>query len=94
MIIGKDFSTALSEELEAGDVSVKEIAALTGYSINSIYYYANGTRNPSWASAVKVLDALGFDVFIKRRSGRRPDKKYEGPVRVYNKKTGKWEETL
>jgi len=53
-----DFTTALSEELERKNLSVKELADLTGIPASTLYKVTLGERDPRLSTIKKIVSVL------------------------------------
>lgn len=91
MILGKDPLKMIKDEVKDKTYSVKDMAAYVGITANGIYSILRGETNPRWRTMVGLIEFAGYDLALVKCAKTRPIKKYEGPVRIYNKKTGKWE---
>lgn len=81
----------IKDEVKDKTYSVKDISDYVGITANGIYSILSGRTNPKWRTMVKLIEFAGYDLALVKRPKIKPVKKYEGPVRVYNRKTGKWE---
>ncbi len=57
-IFETDFATALNEELEKKDLSVKELADLTGIPVSTLYKVTVGERDPRLSTVRKIVSVL------------------------------------
>lgn len=53
-----DFTTALNEELEKKDMTVKELAELTGIPVSTLYKVTLGERDPRLSTVKKIVSVL------------------------------------
>jgi len=53
-----DFTTALKEELEKKDMTVKELAELTGIPVSTLYKVTLGERDPRLSTVKKIVSVL------------------------------------
>lgn len=53
-----DFTTALSEELERKDLTVRELSALTGIPASTLYKITVGERDPRLSTVKKIVSVL------------------------------------
>ena len=65
-IFETDFTTALNEELERKNLSVKDLAELTGIPVSTLYKVTVGERDPRLSTIKKIVSVLepGRDRFI------------------------------
>ena len=65
-IFETDFTTALNEELERKNLSVKELAELTGIPVSTLYKVTVGERDPRLSTVRKIVSVLepGHQKFI------------------------------
>ena len=65
-IFETDFTTALNEELERKNLSVKDLAELTGIPASTLYKVTVGERDPRLSTIKKIVSVLepGHDRFI------------------------------
>ena len=65
-IFETDFTTALNEELERKNLSVKDLAGLTGIPASTLYKVTVGERDPRLSTIKKIVSVLepGHDRFI------------------------------
>jgi predicted transcriptional regulator len=65
-IFETDFTTALNEELERKNLSVKDLAGLTGIPVSTLYKVTVGERDPRLSTIKKIVSVLepGHDRFI------------------------------
>jgi predicted transcriptional regulator len=65
-IFETDFTTALNEELERKNMSVKELADLTGIPVSTLYKVTMGERDPRLSTVKKIVSVLepGRERFI------------------------------
>ena len=56
---GATFGARLRQMREAKGLSVQALAAATGLHRQSVYQWERGEREPTWAAACKLADALG-----------------------------------
>jgi predicted transcriptional regulator len=57
-IFETDFTTALNEELEKKNMSVKELADLTGIPVSTLYKVTVGERDPRLSTVRKIVSVL------------------------------------
>jgi predicted transcriptional regulator len=57
-IFETDFTTALNEELEKKNMSVKELADLTGIPVSTLYKVTVGERDPRLSTIKKIVSVL------------------------------------
>jgi predicted transcriptional regulator len=57
-IFETDFTTALNEELEKKDMTVKELAELTGIPVSTLYKISLGERDPRLSTIKKIVSVL------------------------------------
>jgi predicted transcriptional regulator len=60
-IFETDFTTALNEELERKNLSVKELADLTGIPVSTLYKVTLGERDPRLSTIKKIVTVLEPD---------------------------------
>jgi predicted transcriptional regulator len=60
-IFETDFTTALNEELERKNLSVKELADLTGIPVSTLYKVTLGERDPRLSTIKKIVAVLEPD---------------------------------
>jgi predicted transcriptional regulator len=60
-IFETDFTTALNEELERKNMSVKELADLTGIPVSTLYKVTLGERDPRLSTVKKIVSVLEPD---------------------------------
>ncbi|ABS56626.1 helix-turn-helix domain protein [Methanoregula boonei 6A8] len=53
-----DFTTALNEELERKNLTVKELAELTGIPVSTLYKVTVGERDPRLSTVKKIVSVL------------------------------------
>jgi predicted transcriptional regulator len=65
-IFETDFTTALNEELDRKNLSVKDLADLTGIPVSTLYKVTVGERDPRLSTVKKIVAVLepGRDRFI------------------------------
>jgi len=65
-IFETDFTTALNEELDRKNLSVKDLAGLTGIPVSTLYKVTVGERDPRLSTIKKIVAVLepGRDRFI------------------------------
>ncbi len=65
-IFETDFTTALNEELERKNLSVKDLAELTGIPVSTLYKVTVGERDPRLSTVKKIVSVLepGQEKFI------------------------------
>lgn len=59
-----NFGDYIKEEREKQGLSQGDLAKKAGLTRRTIQYYEQENRQPSFANATKVLNALGFDLKI------------------------------
>lgn len=75
------FKENLKDELTYKDIQTKELAAMTGISINTLnHYLAQNGASPSVENAVKIADAL--DVSVEYLVTGKTDKKMSFPSKI------------
>ena len=57
-IFETDFTTALNEELDRKNLSVKELAGLTGIPVSTLYKVTVGERDPRLSTVKKIVAVL------------------------------------
>jgi predicted transcriptional regulator len=57
-IFETDFTTALNEELEKKNMSVKELADLTGIPVSTLYKVTVGERDPRLSTIKKIVSVV------------------------------------
>jgi predicted transcriptional regulator len=57
-IFETDFTTALNEELERKNMSVKDLAGLTGIPVSTLYKVTVGERDPRLSTIKKIVSVL------------------------------------
>jgi predicted transcriptional regulator len=57
-IFETDFTTALNEELEKKNMSVKELADLTGIPVSTLYKVTVGERDPRLSTIKRIVSVL------------------------------------
>jgi len=57
-IFETDFTTALNEELAKKDMTVKELADLTGIPVSTLYKVTLGERDPRLSTVKKIVSVL------------------------------------
>ncbi|OPY38450.1 MAG: helix-turn-helix protein [Methanoregula sp. PtaU1.Bin051] len=57
-IFETDFKTALNEELEKKDLTVKELADQTGIPVSTLYKVTMGERDPRLSTVKKIVSVL------------------------------------
>jgi len=57
-IFETDFTTALNEELERKNLSVKDLAGLTGIPVSTLYKVTVGERDPRLSTVKKIVSVL------------------------------------
>jgi predicted transcriptional regulator len=57
-IFHTDFATALNEELEKKDMTVKDLADVTGIPASTLYKVTLGKRDPRFSTVKKIVAAL------------------------------------
>jgi predicted transcriptional regulator len=57
-IFETDFTTALNEELAKKDMTVKELANLTGIPVSTLYKVTLGERDPRLSTVKKIVSVL------------------------------------
>lgn len=57
-IFETDFTTALNEELERKNLSVKDLADLTGIPVSTLYKVTVGERDPRLSTVKKIVSVL------------------------------------
>lgn len=57
-IFETDFTTALNEELERKNISVKDLADLTGIPVSTLYKVTTGERDPRLSTIKKIVSVL------------------------------------
>jgi predicted transcriptional regulator len=57
-IFETDFTTALNEELERKNMTVKELAELTGIPVSTLYKVTVGERDPRLSTVKKIVSVL------------------------------------
>jgi len=57
-IFETDFTTALNEELERKNLSVKDLAELTGIPVSTLYKVTVGERDPRLSTVKKIVSVL------------------------------------
>jgi predicted transcriptional regulator len=60
-IFETDFTSALNEELERKNMSVKELADLTGIPVSTLYKVTLGERDPRLSTVKKIVSVLEPD---------------------------------
>lgn len=65
-IFETDFTTALNEELERKNMTVKDLAGLTGIPVSTLYKVTMGERDPRLSTIKKIVSILEpvHDLFI------------------------------
>jgi len=65
-IFETDFTTALNEELERKNMTVRDLAGLTGIPVSTLYKVTVGERDPRLSTIKKIVSVLepGHDRFI------------------------------
>jgi predicted transcriptional regulator len=65
-IFETDFTTALNEELERKNLTVRDLAELTGIPASTLYKVTTGERDPRLSTIKKIVSVLepGHDRFI------------------------------
>lgn len=49
---------------------LRRLSQKTGIDYKNVWEWANGVRKPTLASMELLLDAMGYDLVIRRRDGR------------------------
>ena len=57
-IFQTDFTTALNEELEKKDMTVKDLADITGIPVSTLYKVTLGERDPRFSTVKKIIATL------------------------------------
>jgi predicted transcriptional regulator len=57
-IFETDFTAALNEELERKNMSVKDLADLTGIPVSTLYKVTTGERDPRLSTVKKIISVL------------------------------------
>ncbi|MEE0061526.1 MAG: helix-turn-helix transcriptional regulator [Acutalibacteraceae bacterium] len=60
----EEFARILSENRKLNNLTQKELAEKTGFTVRAIQYWEKGTKNISLENADKLLKALGVEVEI------------------------------
>lgn len=60
----KEFARILTESRKQRNLTQKELAEKTGFTVRAIQYWEKGTKNISLENADKLLKALGVEVKI------------------------------
>lgn len=67
MVNSSEIGAAIRERRVREQVSLVEMAALTGVGINTLSRLERGVGNTQLAVLLKVLDTLGLEIFIAPR---------------------------
>lgn len=49
---------------------MSKLAAKTGLSVDTLYDFADGKTKPTYQTIWKVVDGLGYDLVLRKRSSR------------------------
>lgn len=63
-----NFANCLEQLMRHNDITVKELAEKSDITETSICHYKSGYRQPSVAKATKLLNALGYELEIRKVS--------------------------
>ena len=62
------FLHALHLAIKASDKTMKELAEISGVKREHLHRALSLTGNPSWSIVYQILQGLGYDLSIKKRS--------------------------
>lgn len=62
-----DIYTLIRKEKEERGLTYRQIGALAGYDFRGLFRIINGQANPRFETMVDLLNALGFELVIKRK---------------------------
>ena len=67
-------ASAIRSARERANLSKRELARRAGTSPAAIVFYESGTREPSYATLTRIIEAAGFETRLSVTPSRRPDR--------------------